>query len=57
MGAGKSKQKVNAILGCGCYGKKKQVKPISSDQTVIKEVFILFVIFDFMPFPELIRLS
>lgn len=47
-----------SILKClTCY-QKKQVKPLPGKQIlVIKEVYILFMIFDYLPFPDLIRCS
>lgn len=40
-----------------CQKKKKVVCPEEEKGQVIKEVFILFLIFDYLPFQDLIRLS
>ena len=61
MGAQSSKSKLvkpqRLTNKCAACKSKKRVRNQSDNQAVIKEVYILFLILDYMPFPDLIRLS
>lgn len=56
MGGAACKPKLVRCLTCTA---KKSVKPKFEDSQamVIKEVYVLFMIFDYLPFPDLIRSS
>ena len=58
MGANCSSKSSAGLIRCLTCTGKKQVKHLNSKQTiVIKEVFILFMIFDYLPFTDLVRIS